>query len=136
MFVTGSQNHYHAIPSAIVTHYQNIQPYIAGSGTIDDYLSQTHMDKRGTWGTDKEVLAFSHIICTSAYVYGRDNVQINVKKETVKKSSRATINYGASEWQLFSPSLIDPGFHDDNANKCMYLRQQGRHFEVMLATQR
>ena len=96
--VTGSQNHYHAIHSVIVIHYQNIPPYIAGSVTIDDYLSLTHMNKTGTWGTDKEVLDFAHLIRTSVYVYGRDDAQINVKKEAVNKSTRATINYGASEW--------------------------------------
>ena len=74
------------------------------------------MDRNGTWGTDKEVHAFAHLLNTPVCVYNIDS------------------NHGDHEWQVFNPDMLGSVPSQDTTDMAMYIRQQGQHFEVVLGT--
>ena len=71
------------------------------------------MDRNRTWGTDKEVMALSHLLNTTIYTYTTTS----------------------SDWLRSSPDHVDPSLHSPISEQSMYIRNQSlTHFDVVVST--
>ena len=111
--ITGSERHHHRVRLAIATHMTNIEPFIVSNGytSVEDYLHQTHMNKRGVWGTDIEIYTLAHLLSTPVIVYVA----------------------GSNDWVRYSPSALTSSVHDNLTQKSMYIRHSSSHFDVVLS---
>ena len=69
--ITGSENYHFEIRSRLIEHMPNIPNVFTDTSvhSVDQYLRQSRMDRSRTWGTDKEVMALSHLLNTTIYTY-------------------------------------------------------------------
>ena len=111
--VTGRQMYHGIIRQKVIQHMSTIEcllkPHMNNS--FKEYLNRTKMSRQGTWGSDVELLAASHLFDTDIFVY--------------TKSGR---DY---KWNKFSKSMLDGLLPK---NKCaIYLNQTGGvHYDVVL----
>ena len=62
--ITGNQTHYHGVRLAIVTHMRSIQTFIISNGytSVEQYVSETGMNRTSVWGTEIEILTLAHLL--------------------------------------------------------------------------
>ena len=110
--LTGVQDFHREIRLAICNHLlQNqllFKPFLRNEDcSVENYISSTCMIENGTWATEIEILALSHLIGTHVYVYS-DNRLI-----------------------LFSEQMIEQECNT-NAFGSIYLHHQGQtHYDVV-----
>ena len=111
--ITGNQTHYHGVRLAIVTHMRSIQTFIISNGytSVEQYVSETGMNRTSVWGTEIEILTLAHLLSTPVLVYAAGN----------------------NDWVRYSPSMITTGMHDNVDQKSMYIRHSNSHFDVVLS---
>ena len=111
--ITGNQTHYHGVRLAIVTHMRSIQTFITSNGytSVEQYVSETGMNRTSVWGTEIEILTLAHLLSTPVLVYAAGN----------------------NDWVRYSPSMITTGMHDNVEQKSMYIRHSNSHFDVVLS---
>ena len=111
--ITGNQTHYHGVRLAIVTHMRSIQTFIISNGytSVEQYVSETGMNRMSVWGTEIEILTLAHLLSTPVLVYAAGN----------------------NDWVRYSPSMITTGMHDNVDQKSMYIRHSNSHFDVVLS---
>ena len=113
--ITGSENHHFEIRSRLIEHMPNIPNVFTDTSvhSVDQYLRQSRMDRSRTWGTDKEVMALSHLLNTTIYTY--------------------TTTSG--DWARSSPNQVDPSLHSSISEQSMYIRNLSlTHFDVVVST--
>ena len=111
--ITGNQTHYHGVRLAIVAHMRSIQTFIISNGytSVEQYVSETGMNRTSVWGTEIEILTLAHLLSTRVLVYAAGN----------------------NDWVRYSPSMITTGMHDNVDQKSMYIRHSNSHFDVVLS---
>ena len=111
--ITGNQGHYHSVRLAVVAHMRSIQTFIISNcyTSVEQYVSETGMNRTSVWGTEIEILTLAHLLSTPVLVYAAGN------------------NY----WVRYSPSMITSGMHDNVDKKSMYIRHSNSHFDVVLS---
>ena len=113
--ITGSENHHFEIRSRLIEHMPNIPNVFTDTSvhSVDQYLRKSRMDRSRTWGTDKEVMALSHLLNTTIYTY--------------------TTTSG--DWGRSSPNQVDPSLHSPISEQSMYIRNLSlTHFDVVVST--
>ena len=114
--ITGSEQQHMAVRSAMIAHMPNIERVFTSStvNSVQQYIRNTRMDRSGTWGTDNEVRALSHMLNTPVYTY-----------------STSTYN-----WTRSSPDQIDPdNLYNPITDQSMYIKNENyTHFCVVMAT--
>ena len=78
-------------------------------GVIEQYITETHIDCVGTWGTDVEMFALAHLLDTAilSYVLSRNR------------------------WVKFSQCNVDYTLADCDQAMAMYIYHAVSHFEVV-----
>ena len=111
--VTGRQMYHGIIRQKIVQHMSTIEYLLIPqmNNSFKEYLNHTKMSYHGTWGSDVELIAASHLFETDIFVY-----------------TKSGYNY---KWNKFSKSMLN-GFLPKN--KCaIYLNHTGGvHYDVVL----
>ena len=115
--ITGSEEHHLEIRRAILRHMIHIAHLLLGHHitrhtSIQDYIYATNMDAPTTWGTDIEILTFSHLIDTPIFTY----------------------DTSLEQWCRYSPSMVDRTIHNDPTQMSIYVRHPPLHFDVIMAT--
>ena len=82
--------------------------------SVAQYISESKMDRKGTWGTDRELDVAAHLLQTPIMVYDQD---------------------GLMEWNRYDSTLLDLPISCGLTDPAIYIRLCGRHFEVVLFTQ-
>ena len=114
--ITGSEQHYREIRSAIVAHLPNIEHILISESdnihNVDDYLRRTRMNRNATWGTEKEVWALAHMLNTPVYAYKADE----------------------NSWFYQNPQTIDPDnlFHFIT-DPAIYLVNANNHYTPVMS---
>ena len=114
--ITGSEEHYREIRSAIVAHLANIEHVLVSQSAnvhnVDDYLRQTHMNRDRIWGTDKEVWALAHMLNTPVYAYKADQ----------------------NSWFYQNPAIIDPDhLYHFITDPAIYLVNANSHYTPVMS---
>ena len=111
--VTGRQIYHNIIRQKIIQHMSTIEHLLKPhmNDSLKDYLNRTKMSRQGTWGTDVELFAASHLLDTDIFVYTKSGHD--------------------SKWNRFSKSMLDGCLPK---NKCaIYINHTGGvHFDVVL----
>ena len=60
---------------AIVAHMRSIQTFIISNGytSVEQYVSETGMNRTSVWGTEIEILTLAHLLSTPVLVYDAGN---------------------------------------------------------------
>ena len=60
---------------AIVAHMRNIQTFIISNGytSVEQYVSETGMNRTSVWGTEIEILTLAHLLSIPVLVYAAGN---------------------------------------------------------------
>ena len=113
LLITGNQTHYHGVHLAIVVHMRSIQTFIISNGytSVEQYVSETGMNRTSVWGTEIEILTLAHLLSTPVLVSAAGN----------------------NDWVRYSPSMITSGMHDNVDQKSMYIRHSNSQFDVVLS---
>ena len=92
--VTGCEEQHMEIRDAILCHMIKIAHLLLGHHmhyfNIYEYIERTKMYLNSSWGTDVELLTFSHLLQTPVYTYdvalksGGSTVQVHWRKVTIK----------------------------------------------------
>lgn len=108
--ITGSQSQHSAVRRAIVDHMRAIGDRLIASGRIEQYIADNAVERSGTWATDTEINAASHLLKTSIYIYMEDS----------------------DVWQHFHPRVIDRALRrSEVSDLSMYINNPHNHFEVV-----
>ena len=107
--ITGSEEHHMAVRSAFIDHMPNIESVFGGNA--QQYITDTGMDRSGTWGNTEEVLGLSHLLNTPVYSY-----------------VPSTYN-----WTRLSPDVVDLTQHSPITQKSIYIQNQHMHFTVIVS---
>ena len=99
-----------AVRSALIDHMPNIESVFGENA--QQYITDTGMDRSGTWGNTEEVLGLCHLLNTPVYSYVPD-----------------TYN-----WTRLSPNVVDPTQQSPVTQKSIYLQNQHMHFNVIVST--
>ena len=114
--ITGSEEHYHHIRSAIVAHLANIEHVLVNESAnihnVDDYLRRTRMNRDRVWGTEYEVWALAHMLNTPVYSYKAND----------------------NSWFYQNPQAIDPEhlFHFIT-DPAIYLENANDHYTPVMS---
>ena len=78
---------------AIVAHMRSIQTFIISNvyTSVEQYVSETGMNRTNVWGTEIEILTLAHLLSTPVLVYATGN----------------------NDWVRYSPSMITSRMHDN-----------------------
>jgi len=82
--------------------------------SVAQYISESKMDKRGTWGTDRELDVAAHLLQTPIMVYDQDVLM---------------------DWNRYDSTFLNLPISCALTDPAIYIRLSGRHFEVVLFTQ-
>ena len=113
--VTGCEEQHMEIRDAILCHMVKIAHLLLGHhmhySDIYEYIERTKMYLNSSWGTDVELLTFSHLLQTPVYTY-----DVALKK-----------------WWKYSPSALEKSHHQaaQQAEMGMYIQHPRNHYEVV-----
>ena len=112
--ITGSERYHTAVRRAMIAHMPNMPDTFVSSTvhTVDQYIRNTGMDKSGTWGTDKEVVALAHLLNTRVFAYAPAS------------------NY----WTYLAPEHVDPSLYTPRSEQSIYIVNAELHFTVVMST--
>ena len=102
---------------ATVQHMRTIggllSPHLDGSyNDIEQYINATHMDMDGTWATDVEILAVSHLL----------NVPVFSFLESIQR------------WQRLAPNNVDRTLPEsEHGEMAIYMHHPREHFDVVMS---
>ena len=113
--ITGRQIYHTLVRHKTIQHMSTIEQLLKPhmNSSLNDYLNHSQMSHLGTWGSDIELLAASHLLDTDIFVYTKVGL--------------------AYKWHKFSKCMLDGSLKLLN-NKCaIYLNQTGGiHYDVVL----
>ena len=104
--INGSEEHHMAVRSAFMPKIESVF-----RGNAQQYITDTGMDRSGTWGNTEEVLGLSHLLNTPVYSY-----------------VPSTYN-----WTRLSPDVVDLTQHAPITQKSIYIQNQHMHFIVIMS---
>ena len=114
--ICDSESQHMAVRKAILDHMVHIAHLLLFRhipnriSNIQQYITETGMDKESTWGTNIEILTLAHLLPTCVFSY---NVQHH-------------------NWQRMSPATIDRSITEDTTEMSMYINYRDMvHFEVV-----
>jgi len=90
------------------------RPHQKGINSVAQYISETKMDRKGTWGTDRELDVAAHLLQTPIMVYDQDVLM---------------------DWNRYDSTLLNLPISCALTDPAIYIRLSGRHFEVVLFTE-
>jgi len=77
--------------------------------TVEDYLNNSGMSVNGTWGTELEMIVFSHMLKTNVYSF----------------------DASSNTWSDFSAGIIDRTAERDYTTMSVYIYFRHAHFYVV-----
>ena len=111
--LTGVENQHMKIDETIICHIYTIGHLIIGphinETSVHEYIHQTQMDKDKTWGTNVEILVFSHFLQTSLLSY----------------------DVPSKMWTRYCPHALDNAIEDNFSQMSIYLQHPLNQFEVV-----
>ena len=116
--ICGNQNSHMLVRTAICQYMRTIGSFLlqlhidSRYTTIEQYITQTRMNKSETWGTDIEIFTLAHLLDTPIMVY----------------------HHGLHYWNRYAPNAIDPTRTNDVTRTAVYInfRPNREHFDVVL----
>ena len=111
--ITGSQRQHLAVHQAIVDHMRSMGDQLtedlSGGIGIEQYIADNFVECSGSWATETEMYAASHLLRMSLFTYTR--------------------SYG--EWLQLHPRLQDTALATSDVSEvAIYLHNPGNHYEV------
>ena len=118
--ITGPQREHFKLRTAVVAHLRSlsqsgadgylIENYMPGE-TIEGHLTESNMDRNGSWGTDVEIIALAHLLGVNITTYSMVH----------------------NSYVVRGPWLVDPAQQMNNSLPTIYLSYTGDHFNVVIS---